>query len=144
MKARNGQDLMIWSKQNMGARTPWQLDEYSYYLRVVRKRIYEHGGCVHDDIQEYEFEVKRFLKKFENMLGREEIEIQKNKLAQTVKFAEEFLDYSMDFDDLEEIKVEEGTEDSTVSYSKSLEAENYSEALETEKYSGDLEAETYS
>ena len=74
-----------WSKQN-------EFNQNAFELRSLRKRIYEKHN-VFFDIQEYEFEVKNFLEKYQKILGKREVGIWKRKVKETIKFAEEILGY---------------------------------------------------
>ena len=74
-----------------------EFNQYSLELRELRKKIFTGEKWVprynchvlFDRIQEYEFEVKEFLKRFKKMLSKTEVRIWKKKLKDTVKFAAE-------------------------------------------------------
>ena len=69
--------------------------EYSFYLRKLRKRIYE-GVNVVTDTMHYDFDVSKFIEEFDDMMTPEEVEIWNQKYSDTKNFAEELLGSSME------------------------------------------------
>ena len=65
-----------------------QLNEDSFQLRKLRKRIYD-GVNVAFDTMDYDFAVSKFLVKFKEMLTPEEVNIWNQKRLDTLTFAEE-------------------------------------------------------